>query len=363
MKKYFILSFFTVGFINPLFLSAQTVQPTQPPPPAPAQPAAPAAQPAPAPVAAAPIPPTPPPASGAAGTAAKNSGVDYGTYKWTSSIPMAKSDINGNDLKDADPKIVESIIDQRFVIYNTLENGDVVIKIVSYEDDYHFYAYNYNGTPKSYYDEYQSDDELNKGPLKGSDKQAENKTIRDANKSKKVDHGNYGSKQIYFRIKSSDILKYAIKANIVKGGLAFGIINFPLKFRPQANRQDFNSAFNLNAAVGYSLPRKAESDWQQSFVVGIGMSFISLDTSVVEKYDNKSKLEAGNSYSAVTFSAGYLLQYQKVQVGLFVGVDRLTNLYQQQFDWKYQGNAWFSLGLGYSIFVPQKPESAPTGEQ
>jgi hypothetical protein len=58
-----------------------------------------------------------------------------------------------------------------------------------------------------------------------------------------------------------------------------------------------------------------------------------------------------NNISALTLSFGIMAQYHKVQIVLLLGWDRISNLNNTTYGWKYQGRPWISIGLGYSIFT------------
>ncbi|MGB5943296.1 MAG: hypothetical protein WBG71_10470 [Leeuwenhoekiella sp.] len=43
-----------------------------------------------------------------------------------------------------------------------------------------------------------------------------------------------------------------------------------------------------------------------------------------------------------------MLEYKKVQVGLYMGWDHINN--QANYNWEHQGNVWFGAGLGFDVF-------------
>lgn len=43
-----------------------------------------------------------------------------------------------------------------------------------------------------------------------------------------------------------------------------------------------------------------------------------------------------------------MIQYKKVQTGIYVGTDFINN--QTHYQWKYHGKAWFAFGVGYQLF-------------
>ena len=262
-------------------------------------------------------------------TSQNNNTIDFGTYVWTVNVPMIKCDFNGKTIVVAtNDTIAQSLEGQNFIIYNSTLNGDYIIKIIAYNDEANFYKYCFKGAD--------SDFKTN---------------FKDGK-----DNGDYGIYQLYFRVSSQLILKYAVKSNHVNVGLAAGVLSFLYKYRGQSPNKDFSGAYNMNAAVGLTLGHKADANFTYTILGSFGIGTLNLDSSVVNK--NKDKVQATNNYNVLSFAFGGMISYQKVQIGVFMGVDRLSNLNQQYFDWKFQGNPWFSIGLGYSIFTPTKVTSA-----
>jgi hypothetical protein len=162
---------------------------------------------------------------------------------------------------------------------------------------------------------------------------------------------NFDTLQKYFLVKMSVFKAHAVKVPAkvrTKGALGFGILNYPFKWRIQPKIQDFTGSFNVGAAVAYTLGHDSLNKWTESFVGGVGISSITLDKQSVNA--NASMLDSSNGITALTFSLGFILEYSKIQVGAFIGWDRISNLNNTTYGWKYQGNPWLSIGIGYSIF-------------
>jgi hypothetical protein len=188
-----------------------------------------------------------------------------------------------------------------------------------------FYRYNYSGTP------------------------AEFQAV--ANDPANIAARSFGAGQRYFLVKMKVFKKYAIRVPptvFTKGALGFGILNYPFKFRIQPHINDFAGSFNVGAAVSYTYKHDSLKKWRYSHVVGIGISSITLDKAAVNT--DTGAISSTNSLTALTLSYGFMVQYDKVQLGLFIGWDRISNLNNSTYGWKYQGNPWISLGIGYSIF-------------
>jgi len=157
--------------------------------------------------------------------------------------------------------------------------------------------------------------------------------------------------QIYFRIKISDLIQYAIKDDKIKTSMALGVMYVPFKYRLQPHDQNYDGPFNFGAAIGLTWAHKSWRTWNIATVVGISLANIQLDTSSVRQ--NAELLTKTNNFGAISLSVGAVFQFEKVQAGIFMGCDRLSNNNDKTFDWKYQGTPWISIGFGYSIFSPQ----------
>ena len=183
-----------------------------------------------------------------------------------------------------------------------------------------FYIYNFTGSPNDY----------------------TNISNIDANTSK------YGDKQAYFRM-SVDMLDIcAVRDERESYSMAFGVINFPFKYRFQKDRSDFSGAFNFGAAIGAKFPSRPSCIWKQSALMGFSISNTVIDSVAADKHQDK--LSSTNNFTAFSLSIGYLLEYKGVQLGIFLGFDKLSRINQEEFGWHYQGKPWLSIGLGYSIF-------------
>ena len=52
--------------------------------------------------------------------------------------------------------------------------------------------------------------------------------------------------------------------------------------------------------------------------------------------------------ATLTMFGGMMLQYKKVQAGIYFGVDHINN--QNHYQWKNNGNLWIGFGVGYQLF-------------
>ncbi len=244
-----------------------------------------------------------------------------GFYFWNTTVEMEEINFaTENSIRKA-----YSELNQKFKIIKILNDNDALIQILNYNSDHRlFQEYNFNGTIAAC--------------------EALSNTERKAN--------NHFTKQKYFKVKIALIDEYATKYNYVSPSLAFGVLNFPFKFRNTEGNTDFSGAFNFGTAIGYKFPHKSSDKFTWSILTGYSISNVVLDSVSTSK--NQDDLTSTNNFTAFSFSIGLMLEYEKIQAGLFLGWDYLNRINQDQYDWKYQGKPWISVGFGYSIFSNEK---------
>jgi len=217
-----------------------------------------------------------------------------------------------------------SYIHQYFNVLSVNQNGDVIIEIEDYGDtnDIRITEYTYHETNTKRYNALETN----------------NKSLAE-----------YGDNQFYFKITQSQLKNSATKNSRIGGSLAFGVLNYPFKYRGQPQHQNFSGSFNLGAAIGLTFRHKSYAKFSYSLVSGYSISNITLDSASVTR--NATTLQSNNNFTALSISLGGMVTYQnKIQAGLFLGTDVLNKLTDQTYDWIYQGRPWFSIGFGYSIF-------------
>jgi hypothetical protein len=132
-----------------------------------------------------------------------------------------------------------------------------------------------------------------------------------------------------------------------------GIVTFPFKFRPKNGSRDitFEPTFSLSLVAGpnWKLPNTKDSYLRLLF--GVGTSSITLNA---KNTDPASNITTETNRPAATFSASLIFETNKIQFALSMGTD--YNFDNSDDRWRYQGNAWFSAGIGFSIFSVSTPD-------
>jgi hypothetical protein len=212
---------------------------------------------------------------------------------------------------------------QRFNVLRIVDSY-AVIQVLDYQENGaptpKFFKYNFRGTPSDY------------------------KIVKETD----VKARNYGDRQRYFRVDVAYLDACASDQTQIGGSLAAGIISLPFKYRPQKNNSDFSGVFNLGTGLGYTFSHKKSAVFTHSAILGLSISTISLDSSNTNR--NQGQLASINNFSAFSCSIGYMIQYDRVQAGVFFGIDQLSKINQRQFEWQYQSRPWISVGFGFAIF-------------
>jgi hypothetical protein len=126
-----------------------------------------------------------------------------------------------------------------------------------------------------------------------------------------------------------------------KERFSIGLLTLPFKARPQGD-VTFDTEFNLNSTLNIRLFDIAGSSL--NYQIGAGIGSVGLNTS------NASGLsdDEAQDVATMTLLNGFMLQYKRVQVGLYAGVDHINN--QKNYKWESNGNIWFGFGIGYNLF-------------
>lgn len=155
----------------------------------------------------------------------------------------------------------------------------------------------------------------------------------------KIDLSEIYNNKIY-TISRSDFDNNAEKF-VPKERLSIGLLTLPFKARPQ-NDFSFDTEFNLNSTLNFSFAyvNNVSINWQ----IGAGIGTVGLNTSNSSGLDD----DEAQDVSTITFMSGLMLQYNKVQAGIYIGVDNINN--QSNYQWESNGNIWFGFGIGYDLF-------------
>lgn len=161
--------------------------------------------------------------------------------------------------------------------------------------------------------------------------------LKDKSKISKATYYNYK----LFDMNKDEYLAKAKNQEEIPDRFSIGILTLPFKFRPQ-DEKTFEAQFNLNSTLNMRLG----SLWSTYYYLQLGAGLGS-----VELNSNNSLgigVDENINAATLTMFSGIMLQYKKVQAGIYVGVDHINN--QNHYQWRNNGNIWFGFGVGYQLF-------------
>ena len=132
-----------------------------------------------------------------------------------------------------------------------------------------------------------------------------------------------------------------------KKGFTWGFLTLPIKVRFGNSKAPFTFEEKINFGIS------AGKRWQYVNTV-YSASNLLFGVSV-----GGVKIDKDNSASALSFSMGYMYQYDVFQIGIFTGADFIDK--SGGFSWGYQGKPWVGFAIGFSLFGENKTTVA--GEQ
>jgi len=158
---------------------------------------------------------------------------------------------------------------------------------------------------------------------------------------------------IFFKLSQSD---YQLNAErFEKRGLfTVGAATTLIKIRPGRKEpkngyniySEFGNDFNIGVSAGWKFKPYRRLQISHSLVGGLSFSSIK-----VTPYTTQNFLQSESTQGCVTFSAGYVFEYNKFQVSIFSGIDVMSGEIGRK--WIYRNRPWLGLGFGFQIFRGQ----------
>jgi hypothetical protein len=171
-----------------------------------------------------------------------------------------------------------------------------------------------------------------------------------------------GLRQLYFRIKHSDLDSNCVKV-FVKGrksaAFTLGLVTMPLKLRLGSNF-DFQGSFSLGTTAGAKFRLSNYSPNYINLLLGASISTVSLDS-----FNTGGRIPGQplNNIAAFSPTLGIVFEFGRAQAGVFYGWDLLSKSTQAKYGWIYNKKPWISFGFGFSIFnIDSKSQSEKENE-
>lgn len=142
----------------------------------------------------------------------------------------------------------------------------------------------------------------------------------------------------YFLISESDLEMYSVAVKSRYGPCA-GVATLPFKYRPTSG--DFTKDITLTGLGGFKYTNRVGVDFNT--MLGIGISSVTIDSS-----NTNAKYKSSGEFSAITLSFGEVIEWKKLQFGVFIGIDMVRRA--DVHSWINQGKPWLGFGIGFSVF-------------
>ncbi|MEO6976859.1 MAG: hypothetical protein ABI113_00730 [Mucilaginibacter sp.] len=130
----------------------------------------------------------------------------------------------------------------------------------------------------------------------------------------------------------------------------WGFLTLPVKMRfdnKRGGRFDFEQNLNFGLTFGDRHQIVSTNDISLNYLVGLSVVSVPLNDATVST--------AATSTAAISTSMGFMLQYNKFQIGAFLGRD-FAGSHANQFN--YQGKPWLGFAIGVSLFGEGKTTSS-----
>ena len=132
--------------------------------------------------------------------------------------------------------------------------------------------------------------------------------------------------------------------------LTLGVLTLPYKARMSSDNLSFDTEFSLNTTLNLRFYNSPDNTFSYNVLFGSGIGNVGLNTSNASGLDQDEAIDA----ATLSFLTGLMYEYNKIQVGLYIGKDFINN--QDIYQWEGNGNTWFGIGIGYGLFGIIKDE-------
>lgn len=164
------------------------------------------------------------------------------------------------------------------------------------------------------------------------------------------------SNKLYFIINISDFPNVCELA-IPRHSFTVGIPTIPVKLRfgnrgtgsnPRYFR--FEGNINLGLSAGYKRSFGIEKQYACNILFGFTTASVEVDS-----VSTKGKVNSTTSASSFSPHLGVVFDVQKVQFGIYTGIDFLYG--EPNRHWIYRNQPWVGIGIGYSLLKVGEPNA------
>jgi hypothetical protein len=147
-----------------------------------------------------------------------------------------------------------------------------------------------------------------------------------------------------FYITAKDFSDYCVSIFPKSDKFTWGFLTLPVKMRfdnSKGGRFDFEQNLNFGLTFGDKHQVKSTTDISLNYLAGLSVVSVPLNQSTA------TAASPTTSTTAISTSAGFMFQYDKFQIGIFLGAD-FAGSNASKFN--YQGKPWLGFAIGVSLF-------------
>lgn len=121
----------------------------------------------------------------------------------------------------------------------------------------------------------------------------------------------------------------------------------PFKLRPDKGSEGWNLGGDFTVSYNFGLRLRLGSDpFSQNFISFVPYGFGIGAAKYFKENADGTLSDKEDAFAVTYYQGGILLTLQKINFGVFTGFDAMID---KKKDWFYQGEPWFSFGLGYKF--------------
>lgn len=149
----------------------------------------------------------------------------------------------------------------------------------------------------------------------------------------------------YFAVKKDNIIPMT-KTLLSEKIVGIPLVQ-PLKLRPNKSSLGWDLSGEFTVSYNFGLRLKLDKNpFSQNFVSIVPYGFGVGSAKYFTENSDGNFTDKKDSYAITYYQGGIVLTLQKINLGIFTGFDAMID---KRNDWFYQGEQWFSIGLGYKF--------------
>lgn len=194
--------------------------------------------------------------------------------------------------------------------------------------------------------------------------------LNDAKKKNKLNKDNESREELFYKIPDDHTAIFHFTEYTVTA------ITIPLKYRFKTNRdaldssnpdnvveidissEEFSTSINLALFGGFTWGKtkfthrkkigNRTNTKKNTIGLFLGSSAVELKSTNTNITLAQPQGDREGTFGTISFGLGYVKSWNKISIGLFVGVDKGVGRVSEA--WVYDGKPWLGIGIGYDLF-------------